>query len=205
MNWNEQRLHGSRPVTQICWFEARAYAAWLSLQLEDELRGQLEGYSVRVPTEGQWERAARAKDTASSDNRRYPWDTSEERMAQVQLEANLHANIDRSRIDRPSPVGLYETNPLGLCDLIGNVWEWQNTVYRSGVGGRDIGPSSGVDALATGELPEQMDFAARRGGAYALEIFALHTWGSDLRPPDLWDENQGVRVVLSLDNTSTEA
>ena len=117
MWWDEQRRFASRPVAGVSWFEAVAYAEWLSARLGDGGRVP-EGCCVRLPTEAEWEKAAR-----SGDRRRYPWgdqDWSEER-----------TNIRDSGIIHPTPVGLYPAGmtPSLCADFAGNVWEWTQSVY----------------------------------------------------------------------------
>jgi formylglycine-generating enzyme required for sulfatase activity len=95
--WDDQLQFPARPVIYVSWFEAAAYAAW-------------KGY--HLPTEAQWERAARG-----TDARRYPWgdeDPDDRRLNYV------------ARIGHPTAVGLYPrgNTPDGICDLAGNVWEW---------------------------------------------------------------------------------
>lgn len=116
MRWSEQRAFGNRPVMNMSWFEAMAYCRWLDTALRRSEKVSLladERYVVRLPTEAEWEKAAR-----NGDGRRYPWgdaDWDEER-----------ANIADSGIGHPMPVGLYPrgATPVGLHDLSGNVWEW---------------------------------------------------------------------------------
>jgi iron(II)-dependent oxidoreductase len=89
------------PVVHVCFYEAEAYAAWSGR---------------RLPTETEWEKAARF-DPATGRSRRFPWgDESPEAR---------HANLDQRHL-RPAPVGAYPdgSSPLGVHQLIGDVWEW---------------------------------------------------------------------------------
>ena len=118
-NWREeQRIHFNRPVYGVCWFEAQAYCRWL-----DEKIRQLEriewiesDYHVRLPSEAEWEKAARA-----GDLRRYAW-------GDEWSDKRANANIEISRV---SSVGMYPrgANPQELHDLSANVWEWTRSVY----------------------------------------------------------------------------
>lgn len=194
MKWAEQQAHGSRPVMRINWFEARAYANWLTIQLRAELDAALRqpSYAVRLPTEAQWERAARAKNRTQADERQYPWGDADKNTA------HLHANIGASDIGRPSPVGLFAPNPLGLCDLSGNLWEWQSNLYQPGGEGQDKGLNTDVTTLKTHEELNQCDLPALRGGAWSFAAdFARASFRDRIRP-DGGDFDVGFRVVLSL-------
>ncbi len=121
--WQQQLAWGSRPVCRVQWFGARAYARWLSVQLRSTLDAAgLHGYQVRLPTEMQWERAARAASLTTADKREWPWGGNEK-------SAHLNANINQSKIGHASTVGVFPANPVGLYDLAGNLWEWQNNEY----------------------------------------------------------------------------
>lgn len=192
MQWAEQRAHGSRPVVGLCWFEARAYARWLSLQLRSELNQRLPGYSVSLPTEAQWERAARAKDATSADERPYPWG---EHPLQT---AHLHANIRVSGLKRVSPVGLFAPNPLGLCDLSGNVWEWQNNLYQPDGSEQHTGPGSDVTRMKTDDDWQKADCPSLRGGSWGVTADDARASFRNWDPPDVWYVYVGFRVVLSL-------
>ena len=97
--WEDETLNGdTQPVVGVTWFDAQAFAEWIGGSL---------------PTEAQWERAARG--TAA---RTYPW-------GHTPPKARQHANFAR-RYNRPIPVGQFPKgeSPDGIADLAGNVWEW---------------------------------------------------------------------------------
>jgi len=96
-SWAAQQKHPNRPVVEVSWYEAAAYCAW---------RG------VRLPTEAEWEYAARG-----AEGRFYPWGSAP---------AESHLANYAGGPGHPTPVGLYPEgqSPEGCCDLAGNVWEW---------------------------------------------------------------------------------
>ena len=113
-----------QPVVNVSWKEATAYAAWLSKQT---------GRKYRLPTEAEWEYAARA-----GTSTRYWWGDEVGRN---------HANCGDcgSRWDgkKIAPVGSFPPNPWGLYDTAGNVYEWTCSDYDKDYGGAEQRCSTG--------------------------------------------------------------
>jgi formylglycine-generating enzyme required for sulfatase activity len=101
--WDEQILHPNRPVVSVNWFEAAAYCEWAHL---------------RLPTEEEWEFAARG-----TEARKYPWGN--------QPPDASRAHYDEAKIGAATPVGLLPkgNTPEGVADMAGNVWEWTGSDY----------------------------------------------------------------------------
>jgi len=110
------------PATFVAWTDALAYCRWLEAQLKASaatppaLAGRLrDGWRVTLPSEAQWERAARG-----GDRRLFPWgDTPRRDRATYESQA-------------PTPVGQQACPecPFGLTDMSGNVWEWTRSPYQ---------------------------------------------------------------------------
>ena len=119
-NWRQPFGPGSdltgkddHPVVQVAYGDARAYAAWAGR---------------RLPTEREWEYAARGGSTST-----YAW--GEDLRPAGTLMANTwqgrfpYLNTGANGWRGTSPVGSFPENRFGLVDLIGNVWEWTSTTY----------------------------------------------------------------------------
>lgn len=107
-NWEEQQEHPNWPVVSVTWHQATAYCEWA--------RG-------RLPTEEEWERAARGP-----NGTKYPWGNDDINPSR--------ANYDENRIGHPTPVGLYPSGASaeGACDMVVNVFEWTSSEWSKGSG-----------------------------------------------------------------------
>jgi formylglycine-generating enzyme required for sulfatase activity len=107
--WRDDRFnHPSQPVVGVSWWEADAYCAWLGAQT---------GWDVRLPTEAEWENAARGM-----EGRRYAYGDTWDPWS---------ANVRPTHVRRTTPVGAFPTGrtPEGVDDLVGNVFEWTSSLY----------------------------------------------------------------------------
>jgi formylglycine-generating enzyme required for sulfatase activity len=134
-DWDGQVVHPNRPVVNVSWYEAAAYCAWATERL---------GGEVRLPTEAEWERAARGR-----EGRKYPWGDEEP--------DTERANYDEGKVGHTTPVGLYPRGetPEGIRDLAGNVYEWVadwygEDYYGKSPGSNPRGPESGEARVLRG-------------------------------------------------------
>jgi len=101
--WSADPGYERHPVIEVPWVGAREYCAW---------RGQ------RLPTEAEWEKAARG-----TDGRRYPWGNA----APDATRARFAAGWNQTAVADAHPAG---ASPYGALDMAGNAWEWVSSAYR---------------------------------------------------------------------------
>ena len=190
MRWADQEKLASRPVWGVNWFEARAYARWLDAELRKDIEAaELEGaYKIMLPTDVQWERAARASSKTGADSRRWPWGDDENL-------ADQQANLNQ-KVGSVSAVGLYPPNPVGLYDMAGNVWEWMDNLYSSKPDNM-TGVKKDVDLMSEKTLGKS-DQPMQRGGSWINDPYLACCSLRNRIQPDNWDNDLGFRVVLSL-------
>ena len=190
MQWDEQQASHTRPLWGVNWFEARAYARWLNARLAPNISASnlRAGYEVRLPTELQWERAARAESLTKADTSTWPWGNLEDDIEQ-------RANVNNS-FGSVCAVGLFTPSPIGLYDMAGNALEWMDNLYGSKA---DSSPRIEKDQqLVSVGSSGKSDRPALRGGSWlSVPDFARCSARSRFRP-DNWGGGFGFRVVLSL-------
>ena len=166
------------PVTLVTHADATAYCRWLSGRI---------GRLVRLPTEAEWERAARG----GLRGQRYPWGDDVDASR-----ANFLPDLSLKRHRGTQPVGSYSANGLNLFDMAGNVWQWvadwyRPDAYRMGDERNPRGPGSGVLRLV-------------RGGSWVThDVEQLRCAHRHKVPPDTYAYSIGFRVVYSDDGSDS--
>ncbi len=182
------------PVVGVSWEQANAFANWRT----DYLRRSLgrEGVYVepyRLPTEAEWEYAARA---GNNDNM-YPWDgdlplTDDEKGCFYANFKPQDGNYVKDGHLITSKVGTYAPNDFGLYDMAGNVSEWTSTAYTEAVSKltHDMNPQYRYDAAQ--EDPYKMKRKIVRGGSWKD---VAHNIRSDLR---MWEYQNEQRSYIGF-------
>jgi len=116
-----------QPVVNVSWEDAVAFAKWLSGKT---------GQAYRLPTEAEWEYAARAGATSSRFWGNNPDDACKyANVADITAKnrwKSWKAHYCDDKFTVSAPVGSFQPNAFGLYDMLGNVWEWAEDVYNSG-------------------------------------------------------------------------
>lgn len=185
------------PVVGVSWEQANAFANWRT----DYLRRSLgkEGVMIepyRLPTEAEWEFAARAGNSESQ----YPWSETlpmDERGCFYANFKPMEGDYIRDGHLITSPVGTFNANDFGLYDMAGNVSEWTSTAYTESINKltADMNPEYRYDAAK--EDPYKMKRKIVRGGSWK-DI--AHNVRSDIRMWEYQNEQRsyiGFRCVRS--------
>ena len=133
---DEASLRGmlNHPVVYVTWYDALEYCKWLGKQLkvvsgqwavsgDPFWQGLASGsLTISLPSEAEWEKAARGPSTGSGNGRIYPWGNEPD---------PNKANYRDTGIGGTSPVGAFPggQSPYGLLDMSGNVWEWTRSLF----------------------------------------------------------------------------
>jgi formylglycine-generating enzyme len=169
-SWTDANFsHPQQPVVAVSWFDAVAYCHWLSA---------LTGLAYRLPTEAEWERAARG----GVEGQMFPWGDDP---------PTSRADYDARWKTGPEPVGQSEPNAYGLFEMCENVHEWCSDwfapdYYRHSPEQNPRGPEAGSRK-------------ASRGGSWRHHIKISRCSTRSSIPPEFKYADYGFRVVCRLE------
>jgi len=180
-----------RPVVGVSWDDAVAFCAWLT---ERERRERRIGPTqvIRLPTEAEWERAARA----GTPDRFAGTDDPDQvcRYGNAPDAAAAREGLGRETLScddgvgvGTAPVGRYLPNALGLYDMTGNVWEWVADRYGPYLGAPQNNPEGPVGGSQR----------VMRGGSWSGKLHSLEVSHREGYPPALNGGAIGFRVALN--------
>ncbi len=174
----------SSPVSCVNWHDAKAYVKWLS---------EKTGKNYRLPSEAEWEYAARAGTTTS----RYWGNDVGKNNANCSDCVTKWDGTDSPWIGGlASPVGSFKPNAFGLYDMLGNLWEWTEDTYHNDYKGAPTDGSAWVQ-ITSGQ--ERSVGRVIRGGAWkvnSLFMTATYRLGSAEVRRD--EHKVGIRLARSL-------
>ncbi|MFN7952366.1 MAG: SUMF1/EgtB/PvdO family nonheme iron enzyme [bacterium] len=182
----------NHPVVGITWYEALAFTRWLT-ERRCELGKMEPGSEVRLPSEAEWEKAARGGlelrrgERNDDPKREYPWrgDIDPQR-----------ANYRDAGIGATSAVGCFPggASPYGVEEMSGNVWEWTRSAYRD----VPYDPADGREKL---DQPRNVS-RVLRGGSYFLEAPYVRVAVRGRSGPGGLYGSIGFRVIVSSPSDS---
>jgi sulfatase modifying factor 1 len=167
--WDDPNFNDpQQPVVGVSWFEAQEYCDWLTASTER---------SYRLPTEAEWERAARG----SAEGALFPWGD-----APPESLTNYAARWETG----PEPVGQSESNAYGLFDICANVHEWCSDWYDASY--------YAVSPERNPRGPESGQRRASRGGSWRHHIKVTRCAGRSSIPPQFQYADYGFRVACDV-------
>ena len=201
-NYFSNPAYNDYPVVGVTWEQANAFCAWRTDYLLKGLGGEARYIQrYRLPTEAEWEYAARGK-----NQNEFPWENKDVANGNGCYYANFkpdRGNYTKDGNLITSKVSSYSPNSSGLFDMAGNVAEWTSTVYtEAGVDAmNDLNPQ--LEYKAAAEDPYKLKKKSVRGGSWKdPESYIRSAWRT-------WEyQNQprsyiGFRCVRSLATSTT--
>lgn len=168
---------GNRPVINVNFEDAQAYARWLS---------ETTGKKYRLPTEAEWEYVARA-DTSTL----FWWgDDTKEAAGRANCRRGCNSKFSGLFGAKTAPVGSYPANGFGIYDTAGNVAEWVEDCFAENY---NLHPKNGQAMLI-----KSCDARVVRGGSAKDNAEHLANHLRDYHPAPIFDAHLGFRVVMDL-------
>jgi sulfatase modifying factor 1 len=161
--------HPEQPVVAVSWFEATRYCQWLN-----EVTGRVKGNEYRLPTEAEWERAARG----DMEGQLFPWGNDPPQSL---------PNYGKRWLTGPEPVGRGAAHSFGLYDICTNFHEWCSDWYQTDYYGES--PQRNPGGPATGQR------RASRGGSWRHHVKASRCAARSSIPPQFQYADYGFRVA----------
>jgi formylglycine-generating enzyme required for sulfatase activity len=176
----------NKPVMNITWDDARAYTQWLSAQT---------GQRYRLPTEAEWEYAARGGNSASrfwgddpNQACRYANVADRTLKSKMKYTRPIHECADKHA--RAAPVGSFAPNAFGLHDMLGNVWEWTEDCWSANY--------DGAPPDTRAQLDGDCNQRAIRGGSWLLFPKAVRSANRLRYQQSQFTNRLGFRVVRDM-------
>jgi formylglycine-generating enzyme required for sulfatase activity len=187
----------NHPMVRVSWHEAMAYCRWLQTVLEASESPELQpireclaaGWRVRLPTEAEWERAARG-----TDGRTFPWGKKPD---------PNRANYDDSKIGSTSAVGCFPggETPIECLDMSGNVWEWTVSLWGKDFSKPDFKYPYRHDEKWNNETVGNETMRVFRGGSFLSTVDPVRCANRLRSNPDLRYDLNGFRCCVSPNPT----
>ncbi|KAK1671244.1 C-type lectin protein [Colletotrichum godetiae] len=177
------------PATDLTWHDARAYCQWLTERWREENKINSNEH-VRLPSEPEWERAARGdQGETGTEGLIFPWGTNWEEDA---------GNGDETGFNKTCAVGLFPKgrSPYGCYDMAGHVWEWCSTLWGEDMATPTFQYPWRDDGRESTDAPDHVRRVLRGGCFSSPELKANCTYRGSLEPTGFWRGN-GFRVVVA--------
>ena len=189
--WKQFSSEDDTPAVAVSWEGASAFCRWLSRR---------EGIGYRLPTEAEWERAARG-----TDGRVFPWGNSPPLAEDASYRCNLAPSRDRGLwkkdgFEFTAPVGSFAggVSPCGCHDMSGNVWEWCMDWYDASAYSKGALAGPGPARLNPSGPPLGKQ-RVLRGGSFAEDAWRARCANRTAHAPGFVEASVGFRCVRALD------
>jgi formylglycine-generating enzyme len=167
--WNDSNFNDpQQPVTGVSWFEASRYCGWLNSET---------GRAYRLPTEAEWERAARG----GAEQKNFPWG-DEPPQSLPDYAARWQTG--------PEPVACYAPNSFGVYDICENVHEWCGDWYDPNY--------YAASPEHNPQGPEHGQRKASRGGSWRHHVKVARCSARSSIPPEFQYADYGFRVACGI-------